>query len=75
MASGAAPTASVRSRPCTRTSTSRVATNSSSRIGPKKPGPMVSGAVVLIASSACLNVWLTWSRIVAGVCPWAWSTM
>src|SRR5829696_3083030 len=72
ISSGGAPRASVRSMPCTWVSTSRVATNSSSRIGPKNPGPMVSGGVALIASRAWLNVSLTLSRMVAGVWPWAW---
>jgi hypothetical protein len=36
---------------------------------PKEAGPMVSGGVVLIASRAWVNVSLTLSRMVAGVCP------
>ena len=42
---------------------------------PEEAGPDGIGGVVLIASRAWLNVSFTWSRIVAGVCPSAWSTM
>jgi len=67
VAIGARPSARVRSNPWTTASTTRLATNSSTCIGAKYPGPTVPAGTARASSTALPNVSASTSAISAGV--------
>jgi hypothetical protein len=69
VAIGSRPSARVRSSPWTTASTTRLATNSSTRMGAKYPGPTVSADIARASSMVLPNVSARTPGISAGVLP------